>query len=249
MRPIYFFILMFFAAPAVLPAQDPVAAVMRNTVWPDAGVAKKSFDWSLFTLQYYCVSNWNATGISAGYTSGSGHSSFVFLRDGIPGYSWYHLYLSHFRQFRKVSCMLQLRASMIGLKERPPTLRLGGNIDLSWKVSEMLSLQVDIFDFPGWIFPSNVTRGDPEMAFFLFHEPGRLIGLIEGFRISQLQFGPITSGIRINLNDKISLIGLFDVLPFGVSLGINWTLNRYNLHVRLEQHNGLGITPEVQIGF
>ena len=248
MRQIYFYTLILLAAPAWLPAQDPVAAAMRNAVWPDAGAAGKGFSWSLFSRQYYSISNWNATGLSAGYTSGFGYSSVVVIRDGIPGYSWYHLLLSHNRQFDKISCMLQLRFSMIRLKEQSPVFRLGGNINLTWLMSPMLKLHFTIYDFPGWLFPSNATRGDPAMEFFLFHEPGRLIGLMAGFQISQLQFGPVTSGIRININDQVGLTGLFNVLPFGVSFGISWQLNGFRFNGWLEQRNGLGVTPMMQVG-
>ena len=248
MRQIFFYTLILLAAPAWLSAQDPVAAAMRNTVWPDAGAAGDGFGWSIFSRQYYSIANWNATGILAGYTSGSGRSDVLICRDGIPGYSWYHFYLSHSRQFKKISGMLQLRFSMIRLKEQPPVLRLGGNINMCWTMSQMLNLQVSIYDFPGWLLPSNATRGDPAMEFLLFHEPGRLIGLMAGFQISQLQFGPVTSGIRINLNDKVDLLGQLKVLPFGVTLGMSWKLSEYKAKIWLEQRNGLGVTPTMLVG-
>lgn len=247
MRLICLYTLIVFSLPCSLCAQDPVAAAMRRTVWPDSEMSSQGLQWSCFSRQYYAISNWNSTGISAGYSSGSGHSAVVASRDGIPGFAWYHLYLSHYHRFGNAGAMLQLRFSMIQLKERPPAFRLGGNLLISWTVSDMFRFQVLVYDFPGWIVPFPAVAGDPAMNFLVFHEPGRQIGLSAGFRINQMQFGPVMSGIRFNLNDKISLTALLTILPVGVSIGLNWNLGGYKIRGWLEQSSGLGLTPTVEI--
>ncbi|MCX6225701.1 MAG: hypothetical protein NTV01_13285 [Bacteroidia bacterium] len=249
MRLICFSILIGFLVPVCLIAQDPVATAIGTTVWPAAATADQGIGWSVFSKQYYCVSNWNATGLSVDYTTSTGQSAALVCRDGIPGFSWYHLYLSHYRQFKKISGMLQLRFSLIDLKDRPPVFRLGGNILATWSMNQTIMLQVSIYDFPGWIIPATaIARGDPAMQFLLFHEPGRLIGLATGFRVSRCQFGPVTAGIRVNVYDQIGLIGLFDVLPFGISFGISYQLRGYVFKGWLEQRNGMGVTPIMEVG-
>lgn len=248
MRPICYFTLMAFVVPVKLFAQDPMATALRTTDWPEDAKVGEGIGWSVFSKQYYCVSNWNATGLSVDYTSGMSQSAALICRDGIPGFSWYHLYLSHYGRFKKISGMLQLRFSLIDLKDQPLVFRLGGNIRTTWSMSQTIMLQVSIFDFTGWMLPATaIARGDPAMQFLLFHEPGRLISLATGFSISRSQFGPVITGIRVNMNDQIGLIGLFDVLPFGISLGINYQLNGYALNGWLEHRNGMGLTPVVQI--
>ncbi|TSA36764.1 MAG: hypothetical protein D4R64_06925 [Porphyromonadaceae bacterium] len=248
MRPICFITLVLFLAPVRLVAQDPMATAMRTTDWPAALKAGDGIGWSVFSKQYYFVSNWNATGLSVDYTSAMGQSAALICRDGIPGFSWYHLYLSHYGQFKKISGMLQLRFSLIDLKDRPTVFRLGGNIRTTWSMSQTLMLQVSLYDFTGWILPvTAIARGDPAMQFLLFHEPGRLIGLASGFQVSRAQFGPVTAGIRVNINDQIGLIGLFDVLPFGITLGVGWKLKGYRINGWIEHRNGIGLTPMVEI--
>lgn len=248
MRPICFFTLMVFVVPVKLFSQDPMATALRTTDWPAALKVSEGVGWSVFSKQYYCVSNWNATGLSVDYASDMGQSAALICRDGIPGFSWYHLYLSHYRQFKKISGILQLRFSLIDLKDQPLVFRLGGNICTTWSMSQTIMLQVSIFDFTGWMLPATaIARGDPAMQFLLFHEPGRLISLAMGFQVSQSQFGPVTTGIRVNINDQIGLIGFLDVLPFGISLGINWKLKGYRVSGWIEHQNGMGMTPLVQI--
>ncbi len=247
MRLICLFTLIVFFVPYPLPAQDPVGAAMRVTTWPDSGMKESGLEWSCFSRQYYTISDWNATGISAGYSSDAGHSAIVVIRDGIPGFAWYHLYLSHYRRFNNFGAMLQLRFSTINLRSRPPAIRVGGNLHMSWTMSESLGLQVLIYDFPGWILPMRMVTGDPALDLLIVHEPGRQIGLAGGFRISQLQFGPVTSGIRFQLNEKISLTALLNILPVGVSIGMNWNLGGYKIKGWFEQRSGLGITPTVEI--
>lgn len=249
MRPNCLLSLLIFAIPVKVAAQDPVATAMRTVAWPDPVQAEEGIGWSVFSKQYYCVSNWNATGLTFAYTSGAGQSAAMICRDGIPGFSWYHVYLSHLRQFRKLTGMLQLRFSLIDRKDRPPVFRLGGNILASWTMSQALVLQVSVYDLTGWFLPEKaIARGDPAMQFLLFHEPGRLIGLTAGIRMSRSRFGPVAAGIRVNVNDQIGLTGFFDVLPFGVSIGINWMLKGYMLKSWIGQRNGMGVTPMVEVG-
>lgn len=248
MRPICFYSWILILIPAGVFAQNPVSTATRTIIWPGLSKESEGTGWRLFSKQYYCVSNWNASGISFDYASGSGRSSVLVCRDGIPGFCWYHLFVSHYRKFNGIAGMLQLRFSLIGLKNGPPVFRLGGNILTSFSISPTLILQTSMYDFPGWILNKTAaTRGDPAMHILLFNEPGRLIGLATGFRISQSQFGPVTAGIRVKPNDQMSLIWFFHALPFGMSIGINWNFNGYILNGWLEHRNGLGLSPMVEI--
>ncbi len=248
MRPIFFFTLLIFVLQSQLEAQDPVSAALRIREWPLAEREPEGIGWTAFSRQYYCISNWNASGLSVRYASGAGHSAAVVFRDGIPGFSWYHLYLSHFRQFSKFGGILQFRFSMIDLKDHPPVFRLGGNIRTIWTISETMKLQVSIYDFPGWILPgTTLVRGDPAMEFMLFGDPGRLMGMAAGFRISGAHFGPVTAGVRMKVNDRVGLTTMLDVLPFGVALGISYQLKGYRVKGWMDQRHGLGVTPLVEI--
>ncbi|MFA6127121.1 MAG: hypothetical protein WC699_07440 [Bacteroidales bacterium] len=249
MRPICFFILAWITLAFPVVAQDPVSTVLRITGWPAAEKDRSGIGLSVFSKQYYSVSNWNLTGLSVDYSGGEGLTAALICRDGIPGFSWYHLYLSHSRKFKKVSGMVQLRFSVIDLKDRPSVLRIGGNISSSWQMSQNLLLRVTMYDLPGWIFPQEaVARGVPAMQFLLFHEPGRQLGLLTGFRISQSQLGPVTAGIRVKLFDQLGLATLMEVLPFGFSIGLNYQIKGYRIQGWLEQANGLGITPVIVVG-
>lgn len=248
MRPIYFLAFFVFIAPAQILAQDPMAMSMRTTTWPETPASGEGLIWSVFSRQYFAVSNWNTAGLSMEYQSGPGQSTALICRDGIPGFSWYHLYVSHNRQFKKMSTMLQLRFSLIGLKNKPPVFRLGGNLQTIWSITETLLLNLTIYDFTGWIMPAPAfARGDPAMQFLLFNEPGRLIALAAGFQISRSQFGPVTAGVRMNINDTVKITGLINALPLGISIGVNWNLKGYSFSGWMEQQNGRGITPMMKI--
>jgi hypothetical protein len=249
MRLICFYIFVFHLLPGSLVAQDPVATAIRNNYWPNRDLAKESLDWSVFTKQYYSVSNWNVSGLSVSVNKGNGKASAVFCRDGIPDFSWYHLYISHYQEFKHFDGFIQLRFSLFDMKGKPPILRLGGNAQTTWTISQAFVMQVTVFDFPHWFFsPATITRGDPSMRFFLSHTPGRLLGLAAGFQIGQSQFGPVTAGISLNINEQVGLTGLFNVLPFGVSIGVSWKVKGYFLKGFLENINGLGSTPTVHFG-
>jgi hypothetical protein len=248
MRPICLSLLILLMTPLLLVAQDPVATALRTTVWPGMVKVADGLGWSVFSRQYYCVSNWNASGVSVDYSHGKGQSTALLYRDGIPGFSWYHLYVSHFRQFDKISGMLQLRFSWMDIHNRPAVFRLGGNIRATWSMNQTMLLQVSIYDFTGWIVPEvPIARGDPSMQFVLCQQPGRLIGLATGFRLSRAQFGPVTTGIRMNISDQISLTGFLDILPVGISFGICWAVKGYSAKGWLDHHHGPGLTPLIQI--
>jgi hypothetical protein len=249
MRPICFFTLLTFSLPVILLAQNPVALSLRTAGWISRDKPADGIGWSAFSRQYYSLSNWNLTGMALTYTRGSGQSAVMACRDGVSSFSWYNLHLSHYQKFKMLSGILQLRCSWINLDDRPLIFRIGGNILTSWSMSETLVLEATILDFQDWLLPlADVARGDPVMRFLLFHDPGRLIGLVTGFRISRTAFGPVTSGIRFNLNDKVSLSALIDVLPLGIMLGISYQLTGCRLNVQLEQRTGLGLTPTLIIG-
>ncbi len=243
MRLICFTIVLSVVLCSQLNGQQSAAIAMRMPVWPVKANPSTGIGWSLFSRQYYGTSNWNASGITIRYCSLAGETSALLCRDGIPGFTWYHLYFSHYRKFKDISALLQLRFSLIGLKDRPPGFRPGGNLFVEWWVSETVTLQINLFDFTGWISPATILKGDPAMQFFLFHEPGRLIGLSAGFRMSPYQFGPVTAGTRVAFNDQLGITTMLDVLPLGFRLGVVWNLKGYRLQGWFEQKNGLGMSP------
>lgn len=247
MRPICFVCWSILSFPAVLTAQDPAATALQVFDWPES-TPGKGVHWSVFSRQYYGISNWNATGVSAGYSTGAGQSTILICRDGIPGFSWYHLYVSHKQVFKSFDAMLQLRFSLISLKEGRPLFRIGGNFLTDITLNSSLLLRLSVFDFPGWILPgAEVARSDPAMQFLLFHETGRMIGLAMGFRLGRSQFGPLTTGISMKINDRIGLFCLLDVVPLGFSTGISYQTKAYQLHLSIEYLNGLGTTPTLRI--
>lgn len=242
------FALLILSLTTRILAQNPSSLLLRTTCWPEDAKPREGLCWGMFSKQYFCLSDWNASGLSVDYSAGSGATAAWICRDGISGFSWYHLYLSHERKFKKVSGILQIRFSLTDMKGRPPAFRLGGNIRTTWSLSQTLRLQVSLYDFPGWLLPATaIAGGDPVMQFQLFHDTGRQAGLTAGLRISRLQAGPLTLGIRVNMYDRIGLTGLFDVLPFGLMIGINYRLKRYDLKGWLGQGNGMGLTPLLEI--
>jgi len=249
MRPISFITLLAFLVPVAGHSQNPVSTAFERLEWPASERVSEGLAWSVFSQQYFLASNWNASGLSVSRVLGTGISAAMFCRDGIAGYAWYHLYLSHYHRFKGFGAMIQLRFSIIDLIEHPAVFRLGGTIQIDWSIAERLCLQSTVHDFPGWLLPvPRLTSGNPHMQFLLFHEPGRLIGLTTGFRISRNQFGPVVSGIRVNWGDQIGLTGLLGVLPFGISLGITWRPEFLWFRGWFREVNGLGITPMIELG-
>jgi hypothetical protein len=144
--------------------------------------------------------------------------------------------------------MLQLRFTWVAIAGHPPVLRLGGDLIGGWPLKPSTLIQVRIFDIPGWIMPGMaVTRGDPSLHLTLFHDPGRMIGLAGGLRMNRQAFGPVYAGVRMNLSDQVNLTLLIDLLPAGVSFGMNWNLHGYRCRGWLEQKSGTGLTPMLEI--
>jgi len=229
-------------------AQDPVAAVLQTLDWPSEAKIGEGPAWALFSKQYYGISNWNASGVALNLNSTGGQSSVIVYRDGVPGYSWWHLYLSHAKQLGQVGVMLQLRASLIDLRDNPPVFRIGGIFQARWSLSPTLHGQLYLYDFTSWILPSaSIVGGDPSIRLQLFHEPGRSIGLVTGLLLGRAHAGPVMGGIRVKMNDQVWFTGVMEVLPFGISLGILWNFGGFKIDGWLEQHNGTGITPIFRI--
>jgi hypothetical protein len=249
MRLICFYAFVLHLLPGILIAQDPVATSLRIISWPHRSIGGESREWSVFAKQYYSVSNWNESGVSVSINKEDGKTSAVFCRDGISGFSWYHLHLAHYQEFKKLCGMVQLRFSLMDMQGKPPEFRLGGNLQTIWMVSDALALQVTVFDFPHWFFSqATIVRGSPSMQFFIYHAPGRLLGLTAGFQTEQSHFGPLTTGISLNVNEQVGLVGYFNVLPFGLTIGVSWKFKNYCLKGFLENRNGLGSSPMMQLG-
>ncbi len=249
MRPISFIILILIFRSGCLPAQLPLNVALRLPSFAAAPSPSDGIGWMLFSRQYHCVSNWNASGLALTRMMGAGESAVIIYRDGIPGFSWYHLYLSHNQQFSKFSSLVQLRFSVIALSGRKPVFRLGGNLQATCVLGSSLKLETTVYDFPGWLFPAApVARGDPALQFLLFHEPGRLISMAGGFGMSRRHFGPVTAGVRMRVQETVEITGFFDVLPFGVSLGVGWRVKGFEVRVRVEQRGGVGVTPMAEVG-
>jgi hypothetical protein len=248
MRPISFFIPILLLRAGCLTAQSPVNLALRLPGFEAAPPSPDGIGWMLFSRQYYCVSNWNAAGLAVTRASGGGESAALLYRDGIPGYVGYHLNLSHYQHVGAVSGMMQLRFSVISLTSRRPVFRLGGNLHAVFPLGPALNLETTLYDFPGWLFPGTaVARGDPAMRFQVFHEPGRLISLTGGFGVSRMHFGPVTAGVRMKVHDQVVVCGYFDVLPFGVSVGVQWRMKWVEVRLRVEQKAGAGVTPMVEV--
>jgi hypothetical protein len=249
MRPICFFVLIMGCGTPALVAQDPIFTSLRIPGWPETSVHIKGYGWSVFSRQYYSVSNWNVTGGLIRYSSGNGEESALICRDGIPGFSWYHLYLSHYQKIKQISGFLQLRFSLIDLIDRPGVFRIGGNMSIAWSLNPVLEMRIRLYDFPGWLFPGTpIARGDPGFECLLFHEPGRMIGLATGFAMGPSHFGPVRAGIRMNISNQFGLQGMIDVLPLGFSFGMTYQIGNCMTSGWIDHRSGPGLTPMIIVG-
>jgi hypothetical protein len=246
MRPVYFLLIPIFCAGFARSAgQNPLYTALREPDWiEDAGAKDSGLSWCGFSRQYYMTTGWNASGIGTTYTSGTGESAVILVRDGIPGFSWEHLYLSHCRTIGEVGLLLQIRFSLITVTGQPPVFRTGGTIATVIPAGESLHLGFTVFDFPGFLFPHAApARGDPTIRLQLWHTPGRQLDLMAAFDLSSSHPGPLTLGIRLNASDQLRLSGQFRVLPMGLSIGMDWRLKSTSIYIGLETSSHLGLTP------
>ena len=249
MRPICFYMLLLMVTPFAAVADQPVSLALRLVGWPEDSARAKGFGWSVFSMQYYSVSNWNAAGLAVHFSDGPGVTTALIYRDGIPGFAWYHLCLSQDRQLGPVTGLLQLRLSAIRVAEGRSAFRVGANLMGLYTIQSGTHIEISLFDLPGWWFPdSPVARGAPAMRLLVFHEPGRQIGLCGGGTIQRGHFGPIDTGVRVAVYDHLILQGWFHVLPWGVGVGAGWRALGMDFRFRLEYQGGVGATPFLEFG-
>ncbi|OFY45870.1 MAG: hypothetical protein A2X22_01150 [Bacteroidetes bacterium GWF2_49_14] len=246
MRPIFllFIPILYFAAGSGT-AQEALVTVLRQPfLVPDQEVGPVGFNWCGFSRQYYLTAGWNETGIGATYKTPKGESSAILVRDGISGFSWSHLYLSHQLGIGRVRMLLQIRFSLITVIGQPPVFRTGGHIGLTIPAGESLHLGFTVFDFPGFLFPHAApVRGDPTIRLQLWHTPGRQFDLTGAFDLSTSCPGPLILGIRLNASDQVRLSGQFRVLPLGLAIGMEWRINQIKICFGFETTSRLGVTP------
>jgi hypothetical protein len=246
MRPVYFLLIPIFCAGFARSAgQNPLYTALREPDWiEDAGAKGSGLRWCGFSRQYYLTTGWNASGIGTTYTSGTGESAAILVRDGISGFSWNHLYVSHQHKIGEVELLLQIRFSLITVVGQPLVFRTGGNIGLAIPAGESSHLGLIVFDFPGFFFPHAApSRGDPMIRLQLWHTPGRQLDLMAALDLSSSHPGPLALGVRLNVSDQLRLSGQFRVLPMGLSIGIDWRLKSTSIYIGLETSSHLGLTP------
>jgi hypothetical protein len=248
MRPVFFlFIPIALAVPACVIGQDALYSILREPSWRDnailSGKHLKGFG---FTRQYFCTSGWNASGIGASYGARLGESTFLILRDGIPGFSWYHLYLTHCQQIGKIRTQVQLRFSGILTAGQRPVFRLGANLAMGIPVGASARLDIGIWDAPGFLFPRTaLARGDPMIRLQASHSAGCRLDLLWAFDLSPARPGPLYMGIRMKINEQVRISGLVRLLQPGFTLGISWTLHGIHLDFLMNEGSGVGMTPTI----
>jgi hypothetical protein len=247
MRPVFLLLIMLAVRPLHLLADDPLVLVLRLPGWPLASLSK-GFQWTAFTRSYFCLSNWNASGAGIAYGTGRGISSVLVYREGISGYSDYHLLLSHCVSGKTFGGTLQLGFSIIAVSGSRPVFRTSADIQTSCKLGDALEAEAIVWDLPGWLFPGNaVTRGNPAMQLLLFHDPGKPVRLTGGFRMAPGHFGPLTAGIRLVINDRLAMDGFFDLLPLGTTISVDWRLEKVSVRISAARIAGTGMTPTARL--
>jgi hypothetical protein len=86
------------------------------------------------------------------------------------------------------------------------------------------------------------------MHFLIEHQPGRSVALLAAYRLKPHESGPVSLGIRMNFNKMISVTGVMDLLPFGVSLGLNYSLKGFRIRGCLDHRAGPGLSPVLEFG-
>jgi hypothetical protein len=242
MRPVFYFIPISILITARVAGQGAASLVLREPCWIEQ-TEIQGITWVGLSRQYHGLAQWNATGAGIIYTRDSDASAFFLVRDGIPGYSFYHLYLSHRRIFKPVSCMLQLRVSMLAMVNHPPALRLGGTLDLRMPVGERSGFGVTLYDFTSFLLPRAApARADPMVRLQAWQSPGRRLDLFAAFDLSPSHPGPLCLGTRLRLDEQWLIFGAASFLPVGFSLGTIWSSGK--LRVVFSLGTGvLGLTP------
>jgi hypothetical protein len=248
MRPVFnLFIPICLAAPVCLIGQDAVLSVLRVPSWNETPFPSgKRLRWMGFTRQFFCTSDWNISGLGASYSAHQGESSFLIIRDGIQGFSWHHLYLSHNQRIGAISTRVQIRFSGILTAGERFVFRLGADLGIGIPVGETTRLDFGVWDMPGFLFPRAAhARGDPMIRLQASHSPGRRLDLLWAIDLSPSLPGPLCMGIRMKINDQFSLSGLIRILQPGFTLGISWNLHGTRLTFLMDEGSGVGLTPTI----
>lgn len=101
-----------------------------------------------------------------------------------------------------------------------------------------------VFDFPGFLLPQAApVRGDPTIRLLLWHTPGRQLDLMAALDLTSRCPGPLILGFRLNAGQQVRFSGQFRALPLGLTIGMEWRINKILLCVNFETTNRLGVTP------
>jgi len=244
MRPVFYYIPIFILISARVYGQEAASLVMRESGRMDLPGAE-GLTLTCLTRQYYGLAQWNASGAGITLTRSQDASSLFLVRDGIPGFSFYHLYLSHRHTFKPVSCLLQLRVSLLVVENHLPALRLGGTLDLRLPLGERSGFGLTLYDFTSFLLPRVApARADPLVRLQAWQSPGRRLGLCATFDLSPSHPGPLSVGTRLRLDEQWLIFGTASFLPVGFTLGSVWSSGR--LRVLFSLQTGVpGLTPTV----
>jgi hypothetical protein len=242
MHPVFYCIQIGLAISCQVAAQNPALLVLREPAW-SVGDPARGISWIGLSKQYYGLVQWNATG--AGILSdGERRSSAAFFqRDGIPGYSFYHLFLSHQGLYRTFKGLLQLRFSLVTVSERRPAFRLGATLQFELPLGGQSGLCLTLYDFTSFLLPRAApARADPLVRLQAWQSPGRRLDLQASFDLSPSHPGPLRLGARIRLDEQWMVQGMLKINPIGFSLGTAWRSGRIKVLFSVET-GILGMTP------
>lgn len=143
---------------------------------------------------------------------------------------------------------MQLRFSLISTSGNL-VFRPGGNLQLDWSLDDRTRIRFRVYDFSGFLLNRfSGFRGDPGIQLLVSHQPGRLIGITTGLEMGPGPLGPVIMGVSIPWNDRITLTGVIEALPFGFALGIHYRPGDTWYRGWFRQINGLGLNPMIEIG-
>lgn len=243
---IFGIILILNASRWIVCAQDATRYLLRLHAWHNTGdTTAQGLGFTAFTRLNYGLTNWNTSAIGINYQANRSVTGLLVCRDGIPGFSWYHVLLSEEMDIGPVTGNLQLRFSGISCKGQEFTGRLGGYASVFVPFGQN-AIGIELFDFTSWIIPrAALVRGSPALRLTIAGNPGRMLDLLAAFEISGYKSGPLTAGIRLHPGTNLSVEGLFRVLPAGAAIGINWSFGKNQVRFLTDYSGNLGITPTV----
>ncbi|NLO67111.1 MAG: hypothetical protein GX098_00870 [Bacteroidales bacterium] len=205
---------------------------------------EQSVAYQVFSRQYFCLSDWNATGVGVSWHAPGAVSGVLTCRDGISGFARYHLYLSHGRQIGMLSTTMQLRFTLISAKPRPLAFRLGANARILCHMTDNAAAGIELYDIPGWLLPDTpLTCGAPRLKVLVRFIPDPQLAVMLALDISSLSVGPFLGGVRVELPANLALELLVHLMPGGVGVGLTWSPDRYAIRALFDHQMNTGLTP------